>query len=863
MNIPTAVATDGHILAVADTNNNRVLIWNTIPSTVNAPANIVLGQADFTSRPTTQVVNANSLRGPQGVWIQNGKLFVADTGNYRVLIWNTIPTVNNKAADLVLGQPNFTTANQPPVTKANPPTSATQLSNPVSVTADGSHVFVSDLGFNRVLIWNSIPTSNDQAADVVIGQPDMSSSAPNNSGSLCGSSSTIDANGNTVYPACANTLNFPRFALSDGTRLFVADGGNDRILIFNNIPVSNGAAADLVLGQPDFTTDLVTNQGNSIISTTVDNTGSVDTVPSPTSLAYDGTNLYVADANNSRILVFTPADTLLQPKSVLNAASKITRQTGFVTLALAGSITSGDTVAITIGSATYTYTVKSSDTIATITTALINLINAGTGDPNVIALSGTIPDTVFVDSRSTSASFDSIALSATASNTANITVTTSGSYLAGGNAGTGAPGTIVEIDNPGGGLSDETLSANSQKALPLSLGGVQVYMDGNAAPIFFVSPTQIIAQVPNEYIDRNSSSVYVRTLHTSGAVTVTNAVPIIIAYANPGLFGGSSSTDVRPAYGAYHQAGNPSATVSIDGTPTSGDTVTITVNSRNYTYTVGASDTLVTVVTGLVNAINAGSGDPQVTAGPGGAFTRVVLTARQPGAAGSGIPISGTAAAATSSGTASETVSAYQSSTCCSTTGTGLVTAGNPAQPNETITFLATGLGAVFGSDGSPVSLITGQPYTGDQPTSAGNSVAATVSGATGEVVSAGVASGGIGVYAVNIIMPSTLTANGQTPVYIAQNAFISNTVTIPVGTSGSSAPPGQCDSAAITLGGRVNQHQQWRAWVGRRTESAEAAGLSDHLAAFYQHLDAPSYQWRCGQSIAWAARRHSGTRGL
>jgi hypothetical protein len=51
-------------------------------------------------------------------------------------------------------------------------------------------------------------------------------------------------NGNTVYPACANTLNFPRFALSDGTRLFVADGGNDRILIFNTIPTTNGAAAE-------------------------------------------------------------------------------------------------------------------------------------------------------------------------------------------------------------------------------------------------------------------------------------------------------------------------------------------------------------------------------------------------------------------------------------------------------------------------------------------------------------------------------------------------------------------------------------------------------------------------------------------
>ena len=794
LNVPSAVATDGSVFAVADTNNNRVLIWNTVPTTLNAPANIVLGQANFTSRPVSSLVTASSLRGPQGVWIQNGKLFVADTGNYRVLIWNSIPTANNQPANVVLGQPNFTTVNQPPVTVANPTSSATTLSNPVSATSDGTHLFVSDLGFNRVLIWNTIPTTNTQPADVVIGQPDMTNTAPNNSGPLCGAQPTTDPLDPTkqVFPPCANTLNFPRFALSDGTKLFLADGGNDRVLIYNTIPTANGAAADTVLGQPDFSTNLVSNQSSStsIISTTIDNTGSVDTVPSPLSLAYDGTNLYVADGNNSRVLVYTPGDTLLGQKSVLNTASKITRQTGFVTIALAGSIAAGDTVAITVGSNTYTYTLKSTDTLATITTGLINLINAGSGDANVIALTGTIADTVFVVSRSTTAAYDSIALSSTASNTVNETVTTSGAYLAGGNAGTGAPGTIIEVDNPGGGLSDSTLSANSQKALPHTLGGVQVYLDGLAAPLFYVSPTQIIAQVPFEYSDRNSSSVYVRTLHTDGSVTVSTPAPLLITDANPGLFGGSATSDVRPAYGALHQAGNPSATISIDGTPTSGDIITLTVNGRNYAYTVTSTDTLITVVTALVNAINAGSGDAQVTAAPGGAFTRVVLTARQPGAAGNGIPVSGTAAAATSSGTASETVSAYQTSTCCSTTGTGLVTAGNPAQPNETITFLATGLGAVVFSDLSAVPLPTGQPYTGAQPTSAADSVAATVNAATGEVVSAGVASGGIGVYEVNIIMPSSLTANAQTPVYIAQNAFISNTVTIPVGTSGSSATP-------------------------------------------------------------------------
>ena len=87
--------------------------------------------------------------------------------------------------------------------------------NPTSVTTDGTRLFVSDLGFNRVLIWNTIPTANGQAADVVVGQPDMVSSIPNNAFStdtttgiqtplLCPVSNGEDANSNLTYPTFCN-----------------------------------------------------------------------------------------------------------------------------------------------------------------------------------------------------------------------------------------------------------------------------------------------------------------------------------------------------------------------------------------------------------------------------------------------------------------------------------------------------------------------------------------------------------------------------------------------------------------------------------------------------------------------------------
>ena len=104
---------------------------------------------------------------------------------------------------------------------------------------------------------------------MAIGQPDLVSATENNSFTitnatldaannptgvspvLCQSNGTDSANNATFPTRCAATLSFPRYVISDGKRLFVADGGNDRVLIFNAIPTKSGVAADIILGQPD------------------------------------------------------------------------------------------------------------------------------------------------------------------------------------------------------------------------------------------------------------------------------------------------------------------------------------------------------------------------------------------------------------------------------------------------------------------------------------------------------------------------------------------------------------------------------------------------------------------------------------
>ncbi len=795
MNHPVAVATDGHYFAVADADNNRVLLWNSVPTSQNVAPNVVLGQANFTAFQSPQVVNANSLRGPQGVWIQNGKLFVADTGNYRVLVWNSIPTQNNQPADFALGQPNLVSAIHPPQDATNPATTASQLSNPASVSSDGTHLFVADLGNNRVLIWNSIPTNNGQAADVVLGQPSMTTSVPNNS-TVC-SSTRLDLNG--VGLPCEGTLNFPRFVLAAGGKLFVADSGNDRVLIFNSIPTVNGLFADGVLGQPDFLNDIVTNVSASIASTTIDNTASVDTVQSPSSLAFDGTNLYVADPFNDRVMVFTPADTALPDNSIVNWASEIIRQEGSVVIT--GTPVANDTATVTIAGTNYVYTVKANDTVEQVSQGLVNLINAGTGDPNVAAIDAG-SGTLYLSSKNYNLAFDAISLTAATSNTANETATASGAYLTAGTAATGAPGMLIEINAASGtSLSDSSASSpmpQSPASLPTSLAGVQVNVDGIPAPILSVSPSQIIAQMPFSVFDRSSVSVYVRSQRNDGSVTATNASPVYIAPANPGLFNAQSfAGQVRPwpALGALHQLGNPSATVSIDGSIKAGDIVTITISGTAYAYTVVAADTLITVTQNLVNKINSAP-DSNVTASAGGAFTRVVLTARQPNAAGTGIAVTGTVNTG-----ASITATAYTSATCCNVPQGQPISAVSPAQLNETIVLLAAGLGDVNDPANNGIGITSGSSYTGPAVNSATQSVSATMNGVTAQIVSAGLPQYSYGIYYVQMIVPSSLTTNAATPVYIAQNAYISNTVTIPVSSATqvvTPAPPSTGPSSSL-----------------------------------------------------------------
>lgn len=269
--LPASVSVADGKLVVSDAGNNRVLIWNTLPTGNTAP-DVVLGQADFTSGdPGTA---ANKLSFPAFAAIANNKLFVSDQNNNRVLIWNTVPTTSGTAADVVLGQQDFSTAT------ANDEEDG--LTTPAGLWTDGFRLLVADSGNNRVMFWSQVPRVSGADATFVIGQTDFS----------------------RVSAGVGQTaLRTPYGVASDGTRIYIADSGNNRVLKFDAFPIANAPSAVDVYGQDR---DDYSGRTPNVDDEDTDSDNEVANGPmsSPTGVTFFGGVLYVLDRNNHRVLFF-------------------------------------------------------------------------------------------------------------------------------------------------------------------------------------------------------------------------------------------------------------------------------------------------------------------------------------------------------------------------------------------------------------------------------------------------------------------------------------------------------------------------------------------------------------------------------
>ena len=184
------------------------------------------------------------------------KLFIADAGNNRVLIYNSIPTTNGASADYVVGQPNMTSSG------------AGQFGSPIDIASDGIKLFVSEIGYDRVSVLNTIPASNGAATDTTLG----------------GWTAT------STFTSMEENIGIASFA----GKLFVANKSDHRIMIWNSAPANSSTPMDFFIGQSAVNFSSA-NQGG---------TATANTLSSPHFLYYDGCRLFVGDRSNHRVLIY-------------------------------------------------------------------------------------------------------------------------------------------------------------------------------------------------------------------------------------------------------------------------------------------------------------------------------------------------------------------------------------------------------------------------------------------------------------------------------------------------------------------------------------------------------------------------------
>lgn len=276
---------------------NRVTVWDISPENLETgmAALDVIGHEtpdggpDFFNRMAQGHLDGRSLAAARAVTLDpvDHRLFVPDEYNHRVVVWqlDELNRIADRDAEWVLGQPNLNTSFM------GEPTSRS-MTTPIGAAYDTStkRLFVGDGYHNRVLVYDVAPEEmrNGKAASVVIGQPDFSS--------VERKAGRDGINfGVRMGRGIASDFLPMGFAVDErGQRLFVSDGENNRVLIYDirRDVLRNGPDAIGILGQPDYER----RQPG----------GGADGLYDPGHLAYDASTqrLFVIDAKHKRVMVF-------------------------------------------------------------------------------------------------------------------------------------------------------------------------------------------------------------------------------------------------------------------------------------------------------------------------------------------------------------------------------------------------------------------------------------------------------------------------------------------------------------------------------------------------------------------------------
>ncbi len=302
--IPQCLFTSGTVVFVCDTVANRVVryaspeSWPAIANEqLSPPIAGVYGQnglldsginrGNGVSRP-----GVNTFFGPAGGAFYNNELWVADTGNNRVVAFASTGPLNYPSATRVLGQLDYD-LNAVNMVDGRELFIFSSSYRGSAVAVDRSstpnRLYIADSINNRILgfrdarsIGTDSRTALTKQADIVIGQPDLFHTGinyptydplvPTDQGLFTPSGVAVDAAGN----------------------VWVADTANGRVLRFPNpfgLPAGTVPRANLVLGQPNFSVRITDASSTNMFA--------------PVGVAvFNNGDIAASDINHNRVLLF-------------------------------------------------------------------------------------------------------------------------------------------------------------------------------------------------------------------------------------------------------------------------------------------------------------------------------------------------------------------------------------------------------------------------------------------------------------------------------------------------------------------------------------------------------------------------------
>ncbi|MEY5049564.1 MAG: hypothetical protein RLZZ175_2923 [Bacteroidota bacterium] len=243
----------------------------------------------------------------------NNKLYISDYCNHVVRRYSLPITSSAPTAERTFGT-------------GTAGTTQSTLNYPSGIAVDPTgRLYVVDGGNNRVLYWNTAHSvaSDGTTANGVLGQADYTSGSANRGGTTAANTFNFSISTSGIY-SCNGTSRGGYIAvyptLSSGSYpIFISDPGNNRVLRYDS-PTAGSPTASAVIGQT---------------SATASSSGTTQsTLNTPIGLALTGSNLFIADMNNNRVLKYTSALTL---STGTNNASTVFGQSTFTSGSSSGA----------------------------------------------------------------------------------------------------------------------------------------------------------------------------------------------------------------------------------------------------------------------------------------------------------------------------------------------------------------------------------------------------------------------------------------------------------------------------------------------------------------------------------------------